>query len=520
MQPSAFDVVIVGGGHNGLTAACYLAKAGRRVAVVERAPQFGGMTHSDYLIPGAPQHMVNTCAGEAIFLRATSIVQDLELARHGWRTVDVDPSYVYLHPDGNSIAVWRDPAKTAAEIRRFSPRDADAYLKFVELLDALLGIALPMMQTNAASPSLSALVQAVKTFIRYRKLRGELLALVMGTADQAAVERFEHPATLGLLLNLASGACGLDEDGGGLAYVLLALLHRIGVGRPVGGMQALPIAQGSRLRELGGTAYTGTAVEEILVEGGRARGVRLADGRVMEARAVITTCDPLTALRLTTPGAFEGHLVKRVEHAPYNRGNASPIMVHLALSGQAQVKPKFKRWDGLDLRPSVTLVGLAEDVRQGFRDAIRGDYPATPSIWIAVPSGWDATQAPPGQDVAYLYPPTMPVHARDSSHEAVEAAANATLQHARRFYDGLDTEFARWIETPLERMRRLNVTNGCITHIDFALLRSGSLRPAVGLGGRLPVQGFFFGGAGAHPGGGVSGLPGKFAAENVQRFLK
>ena len=522
MQASTgFDVVIVGGGHNGLTAACYLAQAGRRVALVERTPKLGGMTHSDYLIPGAPQHMVNTCAGEAIFLRATRVVQDLELERHGWRTADVDPSYVYLHPDGNSIAIWRDPAKTAADIHRFSPNDASAYLQFVELLDALLAIALPMMKTSAARPKLSALLDAIRALIRHRRVRGELLPMVLGTADQVALERFEHPATIAMMLNIASGACSIDEDGGGLGYVLLALLHRVGVGRPVGGMQALPNALGARLHELGGTVLTGTAVDEILVEGGRTRGVRLADGRVLEARAVITSCDPLTAMRLATPGSFETKLMRRVEHAPYNRANASPLMVHLALAGQVRPKSLFKRWDGLDLRPSVALIGLADDVRLGFKAAQRGDYTQTPSIWVAIPSAWDATQAPAGQDVAYLYPPTMPVEPRDGTREAVEAAADATVRQAAQYFDGLDTTFARWVETPRERMQRLNVTNGCITHIDFALLRSGSMRPAVGLGGEvLPVAGFFFGGAGAHPGGGVSGLPGKHAADRVQRFLK
>ena len=518
-----FDVIVVGGGHNGLTAGCYLASGGKRVAVNEQGNKLGGMTHSDYLIPGAPQHMVNTCAGEAIFLRTTQIVRELDLERHGWRTVDPDPTYVYLHPDGTSVAFWRDPVKTVAEIERYSPRDAKAYRAFVEVLDALLAIALPMMQTNAAKPSLSALFAAVKGFIRHRRQRGELMALLMGTADQVALERFEHPVTIAAMLNIASGAGAVNEDGGGLAYILLALLHRAGVGRPIGGMGALPKALGSRFVELGGSVLTGVAVTEIIAENGRAKGVRLADSRVLEARAVITSCDPRTAFRLITPGAIEPRLIRRVEHAPSNRANASPLMVHLALSGLMRPKTLFaeRRGDGLDLRPPVALIGTAEQVRESFAAAQRGEYYREPCIWVAIPSAWDPTQAPTGQDVVYLYPPAMPVVARDASQAAIDAAANSVVRQTAQFFDGLDQEFGRFVETPLDRSKRLNVTNGCITHIDFALLRSGPMRPAVGLGGdRLPVEGWFLGGAGAHPGGGVSGLPGKLAAERVRHFLK
>jgi phytoene dehydrogenase-like protein len=523
MQAGAFDAVVVGGGHNGLTAACYLAKAGRRVVVVERGSKVGGMTHSDHLIPTAPQHMVNTCAVEAISLRTTSIVKDLDLARHGWRTVDPDPTYVYLHPDGTSLAFWRDPAKTAEEIGAYSPNDAKAYLEFMKLLDALYGIAMPLMGTSASKPSFSALLQSVRTLIRYWGLRGELLALVLGTSDQAALERFEHPVTIAALLNIVSGAGAINEDGGGLTYVLLALFHRAGVGRPIGGMQALPNALNARFVELGGKVLTGVAVEEVLVEGGQTHGVRLADGQIIEARAVIVTCDPRTAYHLVTPGAIEPRFIRRVEHAPYNRANASPLMVHLALSGQIRPKEIYysKRRDGLDLRVPVALLGTAEDVRESFAAAQRGDYAASPSIWMATPSAWDPTQAPDGQDVAYLYPPAMPAVPRDTSQTAIDNGAAAVVRQVGKFFDGLDQELGRWVETPQDRARRLNVTNGCITHIDFALLRSGSMRPAAGLGAdKAFPPGIFLGGAGAHPGGGVSGLPGKLAAERVGKFLK
>jgi phytoene dehydrogenase-like protein len=518
---NTFDAVIVGGGHNGLTAACYLATAGHSVAVVEQAAVLGGMTHSAPMISGAPRHMINTCAGDAIFLRATSVVDDLQLKRHGWQEIEPDPSYVYLHPDGQSVAIWRDPAKTIAEIARYSRKDADAYAEFLRLLDMLMGMALPMMQSSKRS--FIALKQAIGTFVRNRHLRGELLALLTGTADQAVMERFEHPVTISFLLNFASTAGSLDDDGSGLSHIRMALMHRVGVGRPVGGMQALPNALSSRLKELGGTIFTGVSVTEIVADEAGVRAVELGDGRRLAAHTVISSCDPLTAVKLVSEGAIAPRLLRRMEHAPANRLNISPLMAHVALSEQLRLKDRFldARGGGADLRSAALMIGTADQVRNSLASAKRGEYSNDPYLWVVIPSGWDPSQAPPGADVLYLYIPGGPVMANDPSSGAASRATDAALRQAAHFFDGIDNEIGRWVETPLDRAKRLNVRNGCITHIDSSILRSGGLRPAAGLGGgKQAVKGLFFGGAGTHPGGGVSGLPGKHAAERASTFLR
>src|SRR3546814_349245 len=130
------DVVIVGAGHNGMTAAGYLSRAGKRVIVVERSPKVGGMATSGYMIPEAPQHLVTPCAVELLFVRGTGVIEDLELGKHGLRSVDPDPSYVYLHPDGSSIAIFRDPKRTAEDMARLNRNDGRAYLKFLQVLDS------------------------------------------------------------------------------------------------------------------------------------------------------------------------------------------------------------------------------------------------------------------------------------------------------------------------------------------------------------------------------------------------
>ena len=205
-----FDALIVGAGHNGLVCGTYLARAGQRVLIVERAAKVGGMTSSGYLIPEAPQHMVTPCAVELIFLRATGIVEEFELSRHGLQTVDPDPSYAYLHPDGASIAIFRDPQRTAEDMARLSRADGKAYVEFAKLLDALVDIGLPIMRNDPGRWKAADLLRTIGAVIRNRRLRNELSALSSGTADQIACEWFEHPASIALLNGIAAGG-GADR---------------------------------------------------------------------------------------------------------------------------------------------------------------------------------------------------------------------------------------------------------------------------------------------------------------------
>jgi len=148
------DAVIIGAGHNGMAAAGYLSRAGKKVVVVERMAKVGGMTSAGYMIPEAPDYLVTPCAVELLFARGSGIIEDLELARHGLRTVDPDPSYAYLHPDGSSIALFRDYRRTADDIARIHPGDGNQYLKFMEVMDAMMDIGFPIMMAEPGRPDL------------------------------------------------------------------------------------------------------------------------------------------------------------------------------------------------------------------------------------------------------------------------------------------------------------------------------------------------------------------------------
>lgn len=525
MSPTAthYDAIIVGGGHNGLSAACYLAKANKRVLVLEALDKVGGMASSGYLIPEAPGHLVHPCALDMMSMRVhPHVPHELQLERYGFQTVEFSPGYVYLHPDGTSLVFWRDKHRTAQEIRRYSPADAEAFLALMDVVDAFIDMALPMMRVDPTQLNLGTKFKLLRIALRHRRLKPELMALMTGSAYQAAMERFEHPVTVSAMCALTGLAGVITADGSGIYYALLGFLHRFGVGRVLGGMQALSNALAACLQDHGGEVLTAAPVAEIIARQGAVQGVRLADGRVFLGRTVIASCHPKVALEMVTDGAVAKHLLTRIALAPANAAGAGPLKIDLALSGQISL-PRFQAWrdDDVDLRKTCVLVGTAEAVLENFAASARGEVPRLPYFTLTAPSAVDPGQAPAGQDVVYLYPPAMPVDPVQGWDAVREQVAEQLIRQAGEYVDGLAGQLIGYrLEAAPDFSRRLNTVNGSVTHIDTTTLRSGHLRPAYGLGGAsLPVAGLFLGGAGIHPGGGVNGMPGRLAARRAERYL-
>lgn len=518
-----FDVIIVGGGTNGLSAGCYLGMDGKKVLVLEALDKVGGMASSGYLIPEAPQHLVHPCAMDMMSMRVHAHVpRELELERHGFKSIELSPGYVYLHPDGTSLVFWRDRQQTAAEIRRYSPRDAEAFLEFMKVIDLFLDIALPMMRVDPARTNLMTKLKLVGTALKRRKHKPELMALMTGSAHQAARERFEHPVTISAMCALTGLAGDISADGGGIYYALLGFLHRFGVGRVIGGMQQLSNAMRARLEELGGQVMTSARVEEILASQGKVRGVRLADGREFTARAVIAGCHPKVALEMVSAGEMPRNLLTRIALAPANARGSGPLKVDLALDGQISV-PRFEaaRGDGVDLRKACLMIGTEEAVLENFAASARGEVPRLPYITMVAPNSVDPSQSPPGQDVLYIYPPVMPVAPREGWDALRERVADQVVEQLSEYVEGIQGHvIGRWIEAAPDFTARLNTVNGCVVHIDTTSMRSSAMRPAYGLGGdTLPIEGLYLGSAGIHPGGGVNGMAGRLAAGRVKRYL-
>jgi phytoene dehydrogenase-like protein len=520
--PTSVDVVVIGAEHNGLVAAGYLAKEGLRVAVVEAAEAPGGMTASGPLIPEAPGHIINSCAVDIISMLHSRIPAELSLREHGLQIVKPDPSYVSLHPDGSSLAIWRDNSRTAAEIARYSSGDARAFLEFTDLLDVMIGAILPVLGVDFGRPDPKALWASMKVAVKNRTRLGDIAALLTGSATTAVEERFEHPVTKGALINLAAGAGPVDQPGSGLGFILLALLGRVGAGRPIGGMQSLTNALVSSFRAGGGVLTTGAPVEEILHAGGQVRGVRLEDGRVIEARSVVATCDPWVTLRQLVPEwIMDQKTAARLDFAPANGTGSGPFKVDMALRAQIAAL-QHTRPDDVDVRMPTMLIGTEESVRESYAAAARGELADDPAMWVVAQSGVDPTQAPEGQESLYIYSLAAPVHPREGWDALRAPAVDGILAKLGKYIGPLDeAEIGRLVETPEDLGARLRVRNGCVTHIDMGLMRSGPLRPTIGLGtGKTPLEGLVLGGSGMHPGGGVTGLPGRTAADRTKRYLK
>jgi phytoene dehydrogenase-like protein len=520
-----YDIVIIGAGHNGLTAGCYLADAGQSVLILEATELPGGMSASGTPIIAAPQHVVNYRAVDLPFWSTSPVSAELGLDRHGLRCLPIDPAYAYLHPDGESIAFWRDASRTAAEIRRFSPTDAAAFVELSQFVAAFGSIAFPMMATNPLRPDRRALAGLVGGAGRNVRRLKAITAFAVASADEYVDERFAHPVTRAALQNLAATLGPSDVPGTALGLLALALVHGKTVLRPVGGFQSVPNALLSRFQSAGGTVRASSSVAQISVRNGRANGVTLVDGTFIAATAVLSTCDPRTTLeRLVPPGTLTPRLESRVRHIPANAAGVGQMKVDLALSGRLRLsRHQARRADDLDLRIPCCFIGTPDRTRRSFSLSAAGFLaePEDTGVWSTVPTAIDATQAPPGQDTLYLYCPAMPLAPEKGWPGLADAAAAAIVAQASEYYDGIEElEIGRWTETPQEMEQRTGATNGCWSHIDWNIFRLGPFRPAVGLGGyRTPVDGLFHGGAGSHPGPGVTGLPGRNAAKVMLRTL-
>lgn len=527
MAGTDHDVVVIGGGHNGLVAANYLADAGLDVTVVEANDSIGGFTATGHTIPSAPEHLINSFSVDAFFWDAFPPSYELELGRYGLRRVEVDPGHVYLHPDGGSIAFWADARRTADDIRRFSPADAEAYLEFARVLSRFGNIMLRLARTSPVRPEIGALATVAKEAFRGRKDLMELGSFPFASVTEVIAERFSHQVVRDALHAASGSTVPNNSSGSAVGFLWLSTMHRYACRRPVGGVQAIPEALATRLRAKRGSVRTGSGVTEILLRDGRAVGVRLADGTELNARrAVLAACDPRTALAGLLPeGTLDDRMRRRVDAIPVSNLNYGQMKVDLALSGRLELS-RHQAWrkDGLDLRRPSFMTGTEAGMERLFARSGAGLLPDDDdwSLWPVIPTAADPTQAPDGQDTLYLYAAVAPYRPEGGWESVRDKAAEGILANASRYFDGIaDLEIGRQVLTNVEMASRGNATGGNMTHVDMVLGRAGPLRPARGLSGyATPVAGLYLGAAGCHPGGGITGGPGYVSARTMLRDLR
>jgi phytoene dehydrogenase-like protein len=513
------DAVIVGAGHNGLVAGCYLARAGRRVVVVEASEDAGGMTATNPLLAGAPGHRINEGAMDASLIRTTSIPAELELARFGLGEVEVDPPYAWLDPDGSSLCLWRDPLRTAEELKRFSRRDAAAFVELANDLDALMRLAIPYMNGHPLRPRGGGLARGAAAALRHPSRLGRSARLFAASHAEIIDGGFEHRSIRALLAALPCFA-PITQDGTGWVLVYFGLIHAAGVGRYVGGTGALTDALAACLRHHGGELRTGTRVDEILVSGGRVHGVRLDTGEQIGASAVITTCNVKTTLTELLPdGTLDRRGRARAERIPTDGTRAGSFKFDLALRGRATL-PAHERPD-VDLRKPALCYTTFEEHVAAWEACERGEIPAALPMITIIPTAADPTQAPDGQDTVWSWTGISAARPRIPWSEVKAAVADQEIARARRVLGGLDDlEIARQVMSVPDFADRFSAPDGNVYHVDPTALRFGPLRPAPGLAGFAgPADGLVLSGGGMHPSAGICGIPGKLAAETAGRAL-
>jgi len=521
----AADVIVVGAGHNGLVTACYLARAGLDVLVVEAHDTVGGMTATNAMAPEAPEHIINEASIHASLFRTTNIDAELELtSRFGLRMRPLDPAHVHLGPDGESIAMWRDPRRTAEEIRRFSHKDAEAWLDLQRTIDAAVKIGLPMMQTSPTRPAPRNVLRSLTAMVRSRRELAPIGRWIMASQAEVIEERFEHPMVRGpLTVNLPFMSFTSDTSGWALIY--LGILHQYGVAMFEGGTGSFPKALVRCLEAAGGRVRTSAPVEGLTVRSGRVTGVRLAGGEELTAhRAVVTACSPKTTLaRLLPAGTLPEKLVPRVDHIPTKSTGATDYKLNIALRGRIGL-PRHEKWrgDGLDLRLPCTTWHTHEQSLAAFDACIRGDVPDRVPGLSQVTTAFDPSMAPPGHDTFWFWTGLTPADPRDGWDTARDQITERVVKDVAQYFEGIEElEIARRPLAQPDLAKRFWAIDGNVYHVDPVITRFGPLRPAMGLAGyNTPVPGLFLTGSGTHPVAGISGMPGQNAAHAVLKTLR
>jgi len=528
------DVVVIGGGHNGLVCAAYLAAAGLKVTVLERRAQVGGAAATEEFHPG----FRNSVAAYTVSLLNPRVIRDLELARHGLRIVERPLSNFLPLPDGRYLKVG--PGRTKAEIAKFSARDAErlgAYEARLErLADALSGLALETPPNLATGQGIAAILGALLNTARAgNRLRAlglegqrDLHEIFTRSAGDVLDQWFESDPIKAILGFDGIVGTYASPYSAGTAYVLLhhcwgeATGRKGAWGHAIGGMGAITQAMARACAERGVEIKTQTAVAEILVEKGRAAGVVSAAGERIAARAVVSNLHPKLAFeRLLDPATLPADFRARI--GAYRSGSGS-FRMNLALSEL----PSFGALRGREAAEhhgaGVVIAPSLAYMERAFFDARLNGWSTAPIVEMLIPSTLDDSLAPQGRHAASLFCQHVAPKLPDgrSWDDAREEVADLMIETVETYAPGFKASvIARTILTPLDLERDFGLIGGDIFHGALSLDQLWSARPVLGHADyRSPIPGLYMCGSSTHPGGGVTGLPGHNAAREMIRDFR
>lgn len=520
------DVIIIGAGHNGLTCACYLARAGMRVRVLERRDIVGGTAVTEEFHPG----FRNSTASYTVSLLNPTVIRDLRLHEHGLRIVERPVSNFLPLEDGDCLQMGPDAETTRAAVARFSLRDAERLPAFEAMLEgaATLLRELVLKTPPNVGGGLADWLHALRDGRIMRRMnqesRRDLLALFTRSARDILDQWFEsEPVKAVLGFDSIVGNYASPETPGS-AYVLLHHVFgevngkRGAWGHAIGGMGAITQAMAAEARHLGVAIETGAAVDRVEVRDGRVRGVSLNDGRFLPARRVAANVGPRLLYReLVDEADLPADFRRRMDGY---RCASGTFRMNVALSElprfTARPEPGPHLGSGIVMAPSLAYMDRA------YRDARDTGIARRPVVEMLIPSTLDDSLAPPGQHVASLFcqhfaPEGPPGEGwSDATRErAARAVIDTVTEFAPNFADSILGQLAL---SPADLEARFGLVGGDIFHGALQLDQLYSARPLLGYGDyRGPLRGLYHCGAGAHPGGGVTGAPGHNAAREILR---
>jgi phytoene dehydrogenase-like protein len=517
----SYDYIVVGGGHNGLSAACTLAASGASVLVLEQRPHLGGLANSGPFLPEAPDHILSLGAMDDMFMSCTTFISDLGLHRYGYRGTPVEAPYGWIGEDGSTLLLFHDLNRTLAEVRRFSAKDARTYADLQPALSWIFEALTKVMPHHPARLPKGELSKLLLKLAPSRAIRRQLGRIVSHNLIDLMADTFESDQMRSLATYWGSMIGPIDHDGGGFYCVGLAAVHRKpGVIRPRGGMGAVMTAMAAYATERGADIRINTPVARVVVSHNRADGVVLSDGNEIRAsRGVLAAVPPQLAYgRLLEDGVLDSATVAKVAILPASGNNSATFKIDMALSGRVTYPKGAARRRGIDdfdIRKTALMTGTFDDNIRQLQAIRSGETLQRPPVYMAVLSANDAGLAPEGQDVAYLAA-NVPAQPRDGWEKMKAVTSEAIMGSVSHYLDGFEAEIGRIETSPADFGEQFATPNGSYFHVDMTPLRLAMNRPAPGLGGyRSPVDNYFHAGAGSHPGGGVSGWPGRLAAQTA-----
>lgn len=522
-----YDVIVIGGGHNGLVHAAYLARAGKKVLVLERRHVLGGAAVTEEVFPG----FKFSVASYVVSLLRPEIIRELDLPRHGLEILPLDGTFTPM-PSGDYLWRVNDHGKTRREIQRHSRIDAEAYEEYGKAMVDMGRFVKPILSLTPPDPTRldwKGLFELLRLGRRFQKLswqdqHNQVQLMTMSAVD--FLDQWFETDVLKATMS-ASGIIGtfLGVRSPGTAYVLLH--HYMGEidgafrswGFARGGTGAISNAIAEAAREAGAEIRTESPIAKILTKNGRATGVALESGEEIGARVVSSSVDPrLTFFRMVGRKELPEEFAEDIERYKF-RGSSGKV--NLALDGL----PDFTclPGPGAHLRGAISISPSVEYMERAYDDAKYGRYSRRPYIDIVIPSLTDPSVAPPGKHVLSCFVQYAPYHLKNGDWDKErEAFGDTVIAAIAEFAPNIrDRILHRQVLTPLDIERTFGLTEGNIFQGELTLEQLFFLRPAPGWAQyATPIRNLYMCGSAAHPGGGIMGAPGKNAAMKVLQDWK